>query len=207
MKIKSQMRIVETDRIAEIGDYTSFKGLSQVQRLPWSYTQNKTLADSKRKAISISFWTKKDKDQGEDTLIGYDKEIGYVIVYLPSCDKSYIESIDISHIRDIIANKMDCYVLEKPYNGKLVVGIEHIQPVYSDEYMKKHTFVNDYISSGLKPDEIHDYIERWHKSATKLSIWEYLGFTQHEYAMFVENENSLISIVDFYKRKAKHQNI
>ena len=48
-------------------------------------------------------------------------------------------------------------------------------------------FINDVINADAILDEIDDYIEKWHDSDTDCSVFEYLGMTEEEYFLWVEN--------------------
>lgn len=60
-------------------------------------------------------------------------------------------------------------------------------------------FILDCISGDALLSEIDDYIGNWHKSDTNLSLHDYLGMTEKEYALFVEDEQYLATIVTAHK--------
>ena len=47
--------------------------------------------------------------------------------------------------------------------------------------------------------EIDDFVESWHRSDSKLSLAEFLGFTEAEYATWVAQPKSLESIIASHK--------
>lgn len=56
-------------------------------------------------------------------------------------------------------------------------------------------FINDVINADAILDEIDDYIEKWHDSDTDCSVFEYLGMTEEEYLLWVENDFYLKYII------------
>lgn len=60
------------------------------------------------------------------------------------------------------------------------------------------TFMDKYISQDENFDDIHDYIEKWHKSKSNIDLHEYLGLTLEEYDLWTqrENDNVLAEIVE-----------
>lgn len=62
------------------------------------------------------------------------------------------------------------------------------------------TFIDKCLRGEVLSGEIHDYIESWHeKTDCDLELYAYLGMTQKEYALFVEDEKNLGAIL--YSRK------
>lgn len=60
------------------------------------------------------------------------------------------------------------------------------------------TFMDKALIGEIKDlaHEIGHYIEKWHNSESELKLHEYLGFTDLEFALFIQEPNSLDSIVD-----------
>ena len=56
-------------------------------------------------------------------------------------------------------------------------------------------FINDVINADAILDEIDDYIEKWHDSDTDCSVFEYLGMTEEEYFLWIEDNSNLKYIV------------
>lgn len=50
-------------------------------------------------------------------------------------------------------------------------------------------------------DDIDDWVDRWHDDDTAAQIWEYLGLTRDEYALWVERPESLRFIVAAHERR------
>ncbi len=49
-------------------------------------------------------------------------------------------------------------------------------------------------------EDIEDYVERWHKSETDETIYDFLGMSEEEYGLWVENDSLLKSI--FFARRS-----
>lgn len=62
-----------------------------------------------------------------------------------------------------------------------------------------YNFISDCINGDALLSEIDDYIDLWHDSDTDLSLHDYLGMTQKEYALYVEDEQYLATIVTAHK--------
>jgi hypothetical protein len=60
-------------------------------------------------------------------------------------------------------------------------------------------FIIDCINGDALLSEIHDYIDVWHESDSPLELYAYLGMTEKEYALFVEDEAYLGLIVTAHK--------
>lgn len=56
-------------------------------------------------------------------------------------------------------------------------------------------FINDVINADALIDEIDDYIEQWHISDSELSVFEYLGMSEEEYFLWLENDFYLKYII------------
>ncbi|PCH66973.1 MAG: hypothetical protein COC06_12000 [Bacteroidales bacterium] len=61
------------------------------------------------------------------------------------------------------------------------------------------SFISDCLNGDAFLSEIDDYIDQWHDSDTKLLLHEFLGMTRKEYALFVEDEEFLATIVTAHK--------
>ncbi len=57
------------------------------------------------------------------------------------------------------------------------------------------SFVNQCLAGDVDPDAIDDFVARWHEGATGVTIWEFLGMTKDEYALWVEQPDSLHAIL------------
>lgn len=61
-------------------------------------------------------------------------------------------------------------------------------------------FINDVINADAILDEIDDYIQTWHDADTDSSVYEYLGMTEEEYFLWVENDFYLKYIIAAHER-------
>ena len=61
-------------------------------------------------------------------------------------------------------------------------------------------FINDVINADAILDEIDDYVERWHNTDSDISIFDYLGMTEEEYLLWVENDFYLKYIVSAHEQ-------
>ena len=61
--------------------------------------------------------------------------------------------------------------------------------------MSKKNFINDCINADALLEEIDDYVDAWHESDSEDTIYEFLGMSQKEYRMWVENDSMLKYIV------------
>jgi len=66
-------------------------------------------------------------------------------------------------------------------------------------------FIEDCLSGNTIPREIDNYIDQWHESQSDQTIYEYLGMTGEEYALFVKDENSLESIITAHKQSKNRE--
>lgn len=62
-------------------------------------------------------------------------------------------------------------------------------------------FVIDCIQGDALTSEIYDYIDAWDSSDSNLPIHQYLGMTEAEYALFVEDEDYVDLIITAHKQK------
>jgi hypothetical protein len=56
-------------------------------------------------------------------------------------------------------------------------------------------FVDLVLEGDAFDTEIDDFVEQWHEGKSRLSLSEFLGFTKQEYALWVEQPESLRSIL------------
>ena len=64
-------------------------------------------------------------------------------------------------------------------------------------------FIEDCIAGNALMSEIDDYIDLWHESDSQLSLNDFLGMTQKEYALYVEDESYLATIITAHKKNEK----
>ena len=57
-------------------------------------------------------------------------------------------------------------------------------------------FMEMCLSGEALPDEIDDFVDRWHENDSDLSIHEFLGMTREEYLSWVKDPNVLPRILD-----------
>jgi hypothetical protein len=62
------------------------------------------------------------------------------------------------------------------------------------------TFVEKCLSGDAFADDIDDYIDQWHEGAGQGELHEFLGFTEEEYALWVERPEALGRILDARKQ-------
>ena len=63
----------------------------------------------------------------------------------------------------------------------------------------RSNFIKDCINGDALLQDIDDYIDKWHDSEIDEPLFSYLGMSKKEYALFVEDENYLASIVTAHK--------
>lgn len=68
-------------------------------------------------------------------------------------------------------------------------------------------FIQNCINGDALLSEIDDYIDLWHESDTDLSLHEFLGMTKEEYALFVDDEQYLATIVTARKENGSIKQI
>jgi hypothetical protein len=60
----------------------------------------------------------------------------------------------------------------------------------------KNNFVDLSLQGEVLPDEIDDYVDIWYENESELKLSEFLGFTDEEYALWVEKPNYLKFILN-----------
>lgn len=72
------------------------------------------------------------------------------------------------------------------------------------EALKQKTFMDKLVAGEATIDQIDDAIDEWHDSKEDMgSIYEYLGLTEAEYGLFVQNTKNLEIIVESVKSRFK----
>ncbi len=62
------------------------------------------------------------------------------------------------------------------------------------------SFVKDYLSGKVSPNDIDSYVEKWHEgTASSLDLHEYLGFTKEDYNEWATHPSKLEEILESYK--------
>jgi len=68
---------------------------------------------------------------------------------------------------------------------------------------ERETYVDLCLSGHILADKIDDYVDEWHESEYNCSLAEYLGLTDDEYALWVEQPATLGMILHARKRRRK----
>ena len=63
-----------------------------------------------------------------------------------------------------------------------------------------YNFIEKCVQNNASAMEIDNYIAEWHDSNSNLTIYEYLGMTESEYAQFVKDENNLNAIIGAHQQ-------
>jgi len=56
-------------------------------------------------------------------------------------------------------------------------------------------FIAMCVSGEAAPDDIDEFVDKWHEGDSKVPIDEYLGMTRDEYFAWVGNPNALVEII------------
>src|SRR5437016_428693 len=56
-------------------------------------------------------------------------------------------------------------------------------------------FIEKVLEGDVLDTEIDDFVEQWHRTKTAKSLAEFLGFTDEEYALWVEQPEAIRSIL------------
>lgn len=62
-------------------------------------------------------------------------------------------------------------------------------------------FITDCINGDALLSDIDDYIDEWHEGDSELPLNQFLGMTESEYQLFVQDESYLASIVTAHRDK------
>lgn len=65
-------------------------------------------------------------------------------------------------------------------------------------------FIEKVLAGDVLDTEIDDFVEQWHQTKTDQSLAEFLGFTDEEYALWVEQPESLRSTLFCRKNEINH---
>ena len=49
------------------------------------------------------------------------------------------------------------------------------------------TFFDKFLKRQVGAEDIHKFIDDWHKAATSVSVYEYLGMTEDQYSIFIRH--------------------
>jgi hypothetical protein len=56
---------------------------------------------------------------------------------------------------------------------------------------KRPTFLEKYVNGKVSAEEIDDYIDSWHTGTAEQSIYEFLGLSQEEYSLWLQDPEAL----------------
>ncbi len=62
------------------------------------------------------------------------------------------------------------------------------------------TFLEQYLTGDVDMDAIDDFVETWHTGDGGTELWEFLGMTWEEYALWVERPVSLPFILAAHRK-------
>jgi len=60
----------------------------------------------------------------------------------------------------------------------------------------KKSFIELILSGKTSVEKIDDFIDEWHENPSELSLSQFLGLTEEEYAVWVRDPSALPGIVD-----------
>ena len=67
-------------------------------------------------------------------------------------------------------------------------------------FLDDQTFMGRCLSGTALVDEVDDYVDQWHEGDSQVSLKDYLGMSQFEYATWVEKPDSLKFLLNRRKR-------
>ena len=62
------------------------------------------------------------------------------------------------------------------------------------------TFIDLCLSEQARPEDIDDFVDRWHEGKSGVELHDFLGMTWDEYARWVADPDLLPSIVAAHRR-------
>jgi len=68
-------------------------------------------------------------------------------------------------------------------------------------------FIDDCISGNALLDDVDDYVEKWHRSESSLPIYDFLGMSRGEYALWLADASVLPFIVIARRENLSVQNV
>jgi len=60
---------------------------------------------------------------------------------------------------------------------------------------EQRNFISLALAGKVTPDQIDDYVGKWHDSSSDLALHEYLGLTREEYGLWLGDPDQLSSII------------
>lgn len=65
-----------------------------------------------------------------------------------------------------------------------------------------NSFKEQYLSGKVDISKLDDFVDDWHKDKTKkMTLQDYLGFNDDEYAAFAHSETEIKNLLDSQKNK------
>ena len=61
----------------------------------------------------------------------------------------------------------------------------------SNKAQKPPTFMESYLTGTVSAEDIDDYVDSWHATAGAGEIYEFLGFSEEEYALWLRDPDVL----------------
>jgi len=61
----------------------------------------------------------------------------------------------------------------------------------SSKREKPPTFMDLYLNGTVSPEDIDDYVDKWHTSAGTGEIYEFLGMSEQEYSLWLRDPDAL----------------
>jgi adenylate kinase len=65
------------------------------------------------------------------------------------------------------------------------------------------TFLGQCVAGTQGPDDVDDWIDRWHEGDSKTELHDYLGMTREEYANFAIAHGALVHIIEIRRMVEK----
>jgi hypothetical protein len=97
-------------------------------------------------------------------------------------------------VDDMLAEKLALEGSQRYWRGALVIDVAETgtRTVREREPTPVKTFIELCLEKKASPDQVDDFVERWHNSPGKgVELREYLGMTREEYADFMRDPASL----------------
>ena len=63
------------------------------------------------------------------------------------------------------------------------------------------SFKEQYLLGNVSIDELDDFVDAWHKNQQGLTLQNYLGFDDIEYAAFVRGESEIQKVLEIRRKK------
>jgi len=60
---------------------------------------------------------------------------------------------------------------------------------------EQRNFISLALAGKVTPDQIDDYVGKWHDNSSGLALHEYLGLTCEEYGVWLSNPDQLLEIL------------